>query len=167
MNGELGDNIRLIIFDVDGTLRRTTVEGKPCPHAPGEWELLPGVRERLSRIAAAQREIRFGAASNQDQVAYGLLTERMAIRLIEDLFNEVFGANFAPVIRICPHAIDAGCDCRKPAPGMLLSVMRDCGVAPGATIFVGDTELDREAARRAGVSFVWAWDFFDASDVAV
>jgi phosphoglycolate phosphatase-like HAD superfamily hydrolase len=38
--------------------------------------------------------------------------------------------------------------------------MRDCGAAPGETLFVGDTEIDREAARRAGVSFVWAWDFF-------
>jgi D-glycero-D-manno-heptose 1,7-bisphosphate phosphatase len=157
---EPGENIKLIIFDMYGTLRRTTVEGKPCPHAPGEWELLPGVREKFTCIAGAQREIRFGAASNQDQVAYGLLTERMAVQLIEDLFNEVLGASLTPVIRICPHPMDAGCGCRKPEPGMLLSVMRDCGATPGETLFVGDTELDREAARRAGVSFIWAWDFF-------
>jgi D-glycero-D-manno-heptose 1,7-bisphosphate phosphatase len=157
---ELSDNIKLIIFDVDGTLRRTTVEGKPCPHAPGEWELLPGVGEKLSRIALAQKGIRFGAASNQDQVAYGLLTERMAVQLIEDLFSEAVGASFTPVIRVCPHAMDAGCGCRKPEPGMLWSVMRDCGVTPDETLFVGDTELDKEAARRAGVSFVWAWNFF-------
>jgi D-glycero-D-manno-heptose 1,7-bisphosphate phosphatase len=161
---EPGENIKLIIFDMDGTLRRTTVEGKPCPHAPGEWELLPGVGERLSRIADAQKEIRFGVASNQDQVAYGLLTERMALRLIEDLFNEALGAGLAPVIRVCTHPMDAGCGCRKPEPGMLLSVMRDCGVAPGETLFVGDAELDREAARRAGVSFAWAWDFFGADE---
>jgi D-glycero-D-manno-heptose 1,7-bisphosphate phosphatase len=54
---EPSENIKLIIFDMDGTLRRTTVEGKPCPHAPGEWELLPGVREKFAGIARAQREI--------------------------------------------------------------------------------------------------------------
>lgn len=159
---ELSENIRLIIFDMDGTLRRTTVAGKPCPHAPGEWALLPNVREKLSRIVRERDEIRFGVASNQDQVAYGLLTEQMALRLIEDLWDEAVGLNrSAPVVRICPHAMDAGCGCRKPEPGMLLSIMRACGVPPGETLFVGDAEVDREAARRAGVSFAWAWDFFD------
>lgn len=157
---ELSEKIKLIVFDMDGTLRRTTVAGKPCPHAPGEWKLLPGVSEKLARLIRERRNIRFCVASNQDQVAYGLLTEQMALRLIEDLWDEAVGNLIAPIIRICPHAMDAGCGCRKPEPGMLLSLMRTCDVTPGETLFVGDAEVDREAARRAGVSFAWAWDFF-------
>ena len=32
---------RLVVFDADGTLRRTTVPGQPCPRASDQWELLP------------------------------------------------------------------------------------------------------------------------------
>lgn len=31
---------KLIIFDADGTLRRCTVPGQPCPNKDGEWELM-------------------------------------------------------------------------------------------------------------------------------
>jgi phosphoglycolate phosphatase-like HAD superfamily hydrolase len=34
------------------------------------------------------------------------------------------------------------------------------GVAPAAALFVGDGDVDREAAMRAGVHFTWAADFF-------
>jgi histidinol phosphatase-like enzyme len=56
--------IRLYVFDADGTLRRTTVPGLPCPNRPGEWELIPGVRERLARIGWGQGGARFGVATN-------------------------------------------------------------------------------------------------------
>src|SRR5205085_2553999 len=59
---------RLVIFDADDTLRRTIVPGQPCPHAEGEWELLPGVRARLHRIPP---DVYIGVASNQDHVGYG------------------------------------------------------------------------------------------------
>lgn len=161
----LAEHPQLIIFDLDGTLRRTTVAGKPCPHAPGEWELLPKVKETVLRIAREHPDIRFGTASNQDQVAYGWLTEQMARRLIEDVFAEAIGLDGATItIRFCPHAMDAGCRCRKPAPGMLLDVMRTCDIAPEATLFVGDAPMDREAAQAAGVSFAWAREFFDRQD---
>jgi histidinol phosphatase-like enzyme len=50
--------------------------------------------------------------------------------------------------------MDAGCVCRKPAPGLLSEAMGFHGVGPAETLFVGDAEVDREAARRAGVAFL-------------
>ena len=47
----------------------------------------------------------------------------------------------------------------KPDPEGLLSVVDDLGVAPGATVFVGDSERDAETARRAGTDFAWASGF--------
>ena len=64
--------VRLYIFDADGTLRRTTVEGLPCPNRPGEWELIPGVRGRLAEIDWGRA--RFGVASNQGGVGLGYLS---------------------------------------------------------------------------------------------
>jgi histidinol phosphatase-like enzyme len=50
----------------------------------------------------------------------------------------------------CPHAPDAGCDCRKPAPGMLERAAREHGVDLRASWMIGDILDDVEAGRRAG-----------------
>jgi D-glycero-D-manno-heptose 1,7-bisphosphate phosphatase len=155
----LPPGVRLVIFDADDTLRRTTAAGKPCPHAPDEWELLPGVRETLARIDWSG--VRLGVASNQDHVAYGHLTHAMAHRLLRDMVSAATGpASVDACIQLCPHALEVPCDCRKPAPGMLLRIMADVGASPAETLFVGDAATDAEAARRAGVAFTWAAEFF-------
>ena len=99
-----GAPVRLYIFDADGTLRRTTVEGLPCPNRPGEWELIPGVRERLGRIDWGAA--RFGVASNQGGVGLGYLPLAAALGLLEEMFVEAFGVLAPPPgsIELCPHA---------------------------------------------------------------
>lgn len=42
----------------------------------------------------------------------------------------------------------------KPHPAMLLELMEELGVAPAATVMVGDTEYDLQMARNAGVAAV-------------
>lgn len=49
---------KLIIFDADGTLRRCTVPGQPCPNKADEWELMPGAKERLATLPKAEDAIR-------------------------------------------------------------------------------------------------------------
>jgi D-glycero-D-manno-heptose 1,7-bisphosphate phosphatase len=152
----------LVVFDADDTLRQTIVRGRPCPRAPGEWVLRPGVSETLGRVAwSGEHGLRLGLASNQDQVAYGLVSREMARRLLRDLAIAATGTAPAdPALQLCPHAADAGCECRKPKPRMLLNIMEHYGVGPDDTIFVGNAEVDREAAARAGVTFMWAADLF-------
>ena len=155
------DGIALLIFDADNTLRRTTIAGQVCPRASGEWELLPGVAERLRAMRWGPEGLGLGIASNQDQVAYGFVSERTARALLLDLARQASG--YAPpeaAIQLCPHALDAGCACRKPHPGLLHRIMRFYGVAPARTLFVGDQQIDAEAARRAGTRFAWARDYF-------
>jgi phosphoglycolate phosphatase-like HAD superfamily hydrolase len=43
---------------------------------------------------------------------------------------------------------------------MLLRILEQSGVAADQALFVGDSEADMEAAKRAGVRFSWAEDFF-------
>ena len=54
-------------------------------------------------------------------------------------------------------------DWRKPEPGMLRQAMQDAGVNPSQTLYVGDSEDDRGAAKAAGCAFAWAAAFFDPS----
>ena len=44
---------------------------------------------------------------------------------------------------------------------MLIKILRLAGVRRRDTLFVGDLDKDREAARRAGVRFLWAHEFFN------
>jgi D-glycero-D-manno-heptose 1,7-bisphosphate phosphatase len=57
-------------------------------------------------------------------------------------------------IFLCSHAPDAGCDCRKPGPGMLQQVVDRYRVTPGEIIFVGDPMRDLLAARASGCRFI-------------
>ena len=56
-------------------------------------------------------------------------------------------------IYYCPHDWNAGCECRKPLPGMLFQAQHDLNFDLSRTFFAGDDERDREAAERAGCLF--------------
>ncbi len=156
------DRYRLFIFDADDTLRRTVVPGKPCPHRPNEWVLMPGVREILADVPWDHPDgPRLGIASNQDQVAYGHLSLATARGLLRDLAQSA--ANFVPpdgALQLCPHTLELRCNCRKPEPGMLLAIMRHYNIGPSETLFVGNHEVDHGAAARAGTAFQSAEEFF-------
>ena len=156
--------VKLYVFDADGTLRRTTVPGLPCPNRPGEWELIPGVRERLARIDWGRA--RFGIATNQGGVGLGYMTLSAARGLLDEMVVQAFGVRPPHgAIEICPHAPHRGCDCRKPMPGMLLRLMRRFGASPAETLYVGDMDKDEGAARAAGTRFMWAHEFFGRPEV--
>lgn len=150
---------RLIIFDADGTLRRCTVKGQPCPNKPGQWEIIPGVEEAIAQLWKGSA---FAVVSNQAGVALGYLSEEMAGRLLYDMAQEAFPNGDDVLIFFCPHAPDADCDCRKPKPRLLERCMNLTLVGPRETLYVGDMESDRQAAENAGCCFMWAKDFFGA-----
>jgi D-glycero-D-manno-heptose 1,7-bisphosphate phosphatase len=156
---------RLFIFDADDTLRRTIVPGRPCPWRPEDWELLPGVQQILSRPKWNEPGgPLIGIASNQDHVGYGHLSLETARDLLRDLVRQASGVELSDAaLQLCPHPLEIVCRCRKPEPGMLTAIMDHYRVGPGDTLFVGNQETDREAARRAGTTFAWAADFFAAS----
>lgn len=149
----------LIIFDADGTLRRCTVPDQPCPNKPGEWEVIPGVREKISTLPERQR---FAVVSNQGGVGLGRMTEAMAFSLLEALADAVFWDTRKGLswIFACCHAPLSGCACRKPSPLMLFRAMEHAHCKPAETLYVGDMDSDCEAAERAGIDFMWAWEFF-------
>jgi D-glycero-D-manno-heptose 1,7-bisphosphate phosphatase len=53
-------------------------------------------------------------------------------------------------IRMCPHKQDAGCSCRKPNPGMLLSAAEEWRIDLGRSYMIGDRDGDIVAGKSAG-----------------
>jgi D-glycero-D-manno-heptose 1,7-bisphosphate phosphatase len=51
----------------------------------------------------------------------------------------------------CPHSPEAGCNCRKPMPGMLLEAKERFNIDMKNSWMIGDKQSDIEAAKNAGV----------------
>lgn len=97
--------------------------------------------------------------SNQSGIGRGLYSEADYQRLTAWMAGE-FAAAGAPLAGAyhCPHhpqALLAGyrraCDCRKPAPGMLLAAARELSLDLDLSVLFGDKDSDIEAAAAAGV----------------
>ena len=71
-----------------------------------------------------------------------------AHRFILDAFASQ-GITFEAVL-ICPHFAADGCECRKPATGLVRHLLRDAGVDLARSAVVGDRDTDLELARNLG-----------------
>ncbi len=137
---------QLIVLDRDGVINADSSE---YIKSPDEWQPLPGA---LDAIAALTRHgFRVAIATNQSGIGRGLFT-RATLEAIHAKLQAAVSAAGGRIasIHYCPHRPDAGCDCRKPAPGLLLAAAAEAGVAPTSMIFIGDKPSDVGAARAAG-----------------
>jgi D-glycero-D-manno-heptose 1,7-bisphosphate phosphatase len=147
---------RALFIDWGGTLalardHRTVVD------ADGNPVLMPNVAATLAR-ERPRFELCF-IVSNQGRIARGEISAAEVVRRFA-WTNARLGGPFTDW-RLCPHVDADDCECRKPRTGMFLELARLHDVDLGASVHVGDSEKDREAAARAGVGgFVWARDFF-------
>jgi HAD superfamily hydrolase (TIGR01662 family) len=131
----------LVLFDRDATL----IHDVPYNGDPAKVEPVDGAREVLDGLR--RLGVRVGVVTNQGAIGSGLLT-REQVESVNARVEELLGP--FDVWRYCPHARDAGCGCRKPAPGMVSSACEELGVPPERTALVGDMGLDVAAARAAG-----------------
>ena len=133
--------------------RRDNRRGHGYPRDPGPPAFPPGAAEALRELTRLGHPL--AIVSNQSGVGRGLVTpaeadavHRRFLELLRGEGVEVAGAYY------CFHAPDAGCDCRKPRPGLLTRAIRDLGL--GAPRFmVGDKPSDVAAGARAGCTTVW------------
>lgn len=126
-------------------------------HRPEDTEFVPGIVE-LCRSAHA-----LGCAlvvvTNQAGIARGYYTETQ----YHAYTGWLRGALAAQGVLLdgiyhCPHHPTAGlgayrreCDCRKPAPGMILQAQRDLDLDLARSALLGDSLSDLDAGRAAGV----------------
>lgn len=138
--------MRMAILDRDGVINE---DADDFIRTPEQWVPIPGSLEAIARLCRA--EYRVVIVTNQSGVGRGLYTldmmNKIHMRMFE-LVNQKGGEIDA--VLFCPHAPDAGCECRKPKPGMFHELAGRLKVNLTGIPAVGDSIRDLEAAATAG-----------------
>jgi len=138
--------MKLVILDRDGTINH---DSDHYIKSLDEWRPIKGSIEAIARLT--QAGYRVVVATNQSGIARGLFTTRTLFEMHDALQRAAVQAGGrVDAFFFCPHADSAGCECRKPKPGMLLEVARRFNVSLGDTYMVGDSLKDVQAAVAAG-----------------
>lgn len=138
--------MKLVILDRDGTLNE---DRDDYIKSPAEWKPIPGSLEAIARLTQAGHRVVL--ATNQSGIGRGLFDTAALNAIHEALQRAVQQAGGRiDAIFFCPHAEAAGCECRKPRPGMLLEIGRRLNVPLEGVPMVGDALRDLQAAAAAG-----------------
>jgi D-glycero-D-manno-heptose 1,7-bisphosphate phosphatase len=149
-----------VFLDRDGVLNELVDD--PASGAPESPLSVEQVRLVPGAAAAAAGLSRAGyllvCVSNQPAAAKGMVpvSRLLAVHARVTSLLEREGVTFA-ASRLCLHheagvvpGLSGRCDCRKPAPGMLLDAAASLELDMSASWMVGDTDTDIAAGREAG-----------------
>ena len=142
--------MQAVFLDRDGVIN----ENRP-DHVKSwrEFRFLPGVRGALARLARADLQVFI--VSNQAAINRGLLTREAVDAINMRMKEEIERAGGrVDAIACCPHRPEEGCYCRKPQPGLLLSLAKVYGVELRRAAVIGDALTDIEAGLAAGCNAI-------------
>lgn len=137
--------MKLIVLDRDGVINRD-LDGPIV--SPVAWEPIEGSLEAIARLNQAGYQV--AVITNQSGIALGSLTvdDLHAVhKKMHELVIQAGGRIDAVVF--CPHSESEGCDCRKPAPGMLYTLSERLNIDLTKVSVVGDSLKDVQAAMAA------------------
>jgi D-glycero-D-manno-heptose 1,7-bisphosphate phosphatase len=153
MSTTISSKTKAAFIDRDGVIN----EERHYVHRIEDFVLLPGVVEGLTLLRNAGYLLI--VVTNQAGIARGYFDQAAMDRLHDHLRAQLAEHGVAlDAILFCPHHPEGGvkaftieCDCRKPAPGMLLQAARNFNLDLAASVLIGDKLSDVQAGKRAGV----------------
>ncbi|HBN95477.1 MAG TPA: D-glycero-beta-D-manno-heptose-1,7-bisphosphate 7-phosphatase [Firmicutes bacterium] len=143
---------RAVFLDRDGVLNQSI--GSRPPNNEEELTLYPGVPKAVAMLNDAGFLV--FVVTNQGGVGLGYMTPQDLEGIHQKLAEEVgkHGGSFTEIMA-CTHRPRAGCSCRKPKPGMLLTLAEKHHIDLENSFMVGDRDMDIEAGRAAGTTTIW------------
>lgn len=136
---------KIALLDRDGTI----IVDKVYLDDPQGLEFAEGALEGMRLLRDAG--FKLVMITNQSGIARGYFDEATLARIHRRL-EELLAAEGLRLEAIyhCPHGPDDGCDCRKPAPGMVRAAMRDLGFSSDRAVVIGDSSADMGVATAVG-----------------
>lgn len=138
--------MKLVILDRDGVINH---DSDQFIKTPEEWKPIPGSLEAIARLNQAGYKV--VVATNQSGLGRGLFCMAMLNRIHAKMHKLVgqAGGRIDSVF-LCPHAADAGCDCRKPQAGLFQDIARRYHTDLSGVPAIGDSLRDLQAAAEVG-----------------
>lgn len=152
-----------VILDRDGVINdnRATIH----VNRSADFVLLPAVGQAIRTLRAHGFAIM--VATNQGGVGLGLMSERALAEIHQTMERQLAAQGaYLDAIAVCTHRPRADCSCRKPKPGLILSLQEAHGFDPAASVMVGDRETDVMAGQSAGLRTVFIGDAATDADYA-
>ncbi len=137
---------KAIFLDRDGVIN----EDKGYVHKIEDFRFLPGVFEALRHFKGLGYLLIL--VTNQSGIGRGYYTQEDFEKLtswMRDILAKK-GIELDGIYH-CPHHPDLGCDCRKPAPGMIQKACEEHDIDPTRSWLIGDKPSDIEAAIAANI----------------
>lgn len=147
---------KAVFIDKDGTL----IPDIPYNVNPDLIKLHSGAAEGLRLLQ--QNGYLIIIISNQSGVGRGYFKEEALVLVQQKLEHLLKEQNIQlSGFYYCPHYVgsklkqyDIACDCRKPAPGMLLKAAKEFSIDLSLSWMIGDILNDVEAGKKAGCKTV-------------
>ena len=144
---------KAIFFDRDGTLNVDT----GYVHNWENFVWIPGARKAI-KLAKKMDYLVF-VVTNQSGIGRGYYTEQEVNQLHNLMNADLEGLNARiDGFEFCPHhpkearsGYKIACNCRKPAPGMILKLLEKWQIDPTQSLMIGDSETDVAAAKAANL----------------
>ena len=138
--------MKLIILDRDGVINQDSAS---YIKSPEEWKPIPGSLEAIALLN--QAGFRVLVATNQSGVGRGLF-EMATLNAIHEKMHRALALAGGRIDSVfyCPHTQEAGCNCRKPAPGLFEEIAHRFGASLEGVPAIGDSLRDLQAAAAVG-----------------
>ena len=162
---------RAVFLDRDGVLNQLVLNpatgDHESPYRPEDVALVPGAAEALRLLRSLG--VPLVVVSNQPSAAKGT-ADLASLAAVHDAVVALLAEEGLAVdeVRYCFHhpagtdpELGRACDCRKPAPGLILQAAEALGLdadALGRSWLIGDSDVDAEAGRAAGLRTVLVED---------
>lgn len=142
--------LQVVFLDRDGVINHNRPD---YIKSVDEFKFLPGALDGLKRLYEAGLHV--VVITNQACVNKGLVSPETLDEINQQMIERVCEAGGRIWgVYCCPHRTEEGCDCRKPAPGLILRASRDLNIDPKDTVFVGDAPTDVQAGHAANCKTV-------------
>lgn len=146
---------RAVFLDRDGVINKSlVVNGKPfAPTSIIDFQLLPGVIDSLLILKDAGYLTVI--VTNQPDLSTGKQTWKS----LNEIHAYLTDYCHIDLIKICSHAKEDHCKCRKPNPRMIIEASNDLGIDISESFMIGDRWSDIEAGHRSGCKKTFFIDY--------